>query len=88
MCAIARSATPFNFIFACMYHRTASGVFDANHLTRSLNEEFVAPATLSAELEHICDTTVTEFIISIQNAARELRDIDVVVKATTTELGP
>ena len=41
---------------------------------------------LSAEFEHICDTAVTELVTGIQNAARELRDIDAVIEAKTKEL--
>ena len=37
-------------------------------------------------MEHICDTAVTELVPGIRNAARELRDIDAVIKAKTKEL--
>ena len=41
---------------------------------------------LSAELEHICDTAVTDLSIGIQNAACELRNIDADIETKTKEL--
>ena len=41
---------------------------------------------LSAELEDICDTAVTDLSIGIQNAACELRNIDADIETKTKEL--
>ena len=41
---------------------------------------------LSAELEYICDTAVTDLSIGIQNAACELRNIDADIETKTKEL--
>ena len=41
---------------------------------------------ISVELEHICDTAVTEVSTGIPNAARELRNIDADIETKTEEL--
>ena len=60
--------------------------FEDNFLARALSGEFIAPALLSAELEDICDTAVTDLSIGIQNAACELRNIDADIETKTKEL--
>ena len=69
-----------------LQRRQLNQTFEYNLLARALSWEFIAPALLSAELEDICDTAVTDLSIGIQNAACELRNIDADIETTPKEL--